>query len=177
MRRRPQLAASLALLLAGTALAACDNLSVQPKDRTWRPTETFPALKSWPLSPPAHTIARNDAPTKPPPLTLALLLRGRQRFDIYCAPCHSPLGDGRGRVVERGFPAPPSYFEKRLMKAGFQHFYDVITYGHGIMYSYADRVAPRDRWAIAAYIRALQHSQSVPVSALSPQQLAKLPKR
>jgi mono/diheme cytochrome c family protein len=165
-----------ALLLAGTALSTCDNLSVQPKNQTWRPTETMPALKLWPLSPPAHTVAFDDAPVKPPPLSLALLERGRQRFDIYCAPCHSPLGDGHGRIVERGFPAPPSFFKASLMKARFQHFYDVITYGHGIMYSYASRVAPRDRWAIAAYIRALQQSQHTPLAALSPQQQARLPK-
>jgi mono/diheme cytochrome c family protein len=168
--------AAAALLLAGTILLACDNQSVQPKDRTWRPTETMPAIKLWPLSPPAHTVARDDVPVPAPRLTLALLERGRQRFDIYCAPCHSPLGDGHGRIVERGFPAPPSFFEPKLLKMSFQHFYDVITYGHGIMYSYASRVAPDDRWAIAAYIRALQQSQHAPVAALSPQQLAQLPK-
>jgi mono/diheme cytochrome c family protein len=174
--RHHQPAAFAALLLAGMALYACDNLSVQPKDRTWRPTETTPAIKLWPISPPAHTIARNDVPVPPPPLTLALLERGRQRYNIYCAPCHSPLGDGHGRIVERGFPAPPSYFKPGLMKASFKHFYDVITYGHGIMYSYASRVAPHDRWAIAAYIRALQQSQNTPVAALSPRQQAQLPK-
>ena len=170
------IAAAIALLLTGMALSACDNLSVQPKDRAWRPTETMPAIKLWPLSPPAQTLARADAPVPAPRLTLALLERGRQRFDIYCAPCHSPIGDGHGRIVERGFPAPPSFFKPGLMKASFQHFYDVITHGHGIMYSYASRVAPDDRWAIAAYIRVLQQSQHTPVAALSPKQLAKLPK-
>ena len=170
------LTAAIALLLAGMALSACDNLSVQPKDRAWRPTETMPAIARWPLSPPAHTVARDDVRVPAPPLNLALLERGRQRFDIYCAPCHSPTGDGHGRIVERGFPAPPSFFEAKLLKASFQHFYDVITYGHGIMYSYASRVAPDDRWAIAAYIRVLQQSQHAPVTTLSPQQLAKLSK-
>lgn len=173
MRRR---AAVLAALFGLTALlSGCDNLSVQPKDRTWRPADRALDKKLWPLSPPAHTVALDDVAVKAPPLTLALLQRGRQRFDIYCAPCHSPLGNGEGRVVERGFPAPPSYFEKRLRKASFQHFYNVITYGHGVMYSYASRVAPRDRWAIAAYIRALQQSQHTPISALSPKQRAQLP--
>jgi mono/diheme cytochrome c family protein len=176
--RRPvrQLAAAAALLLAGMGLYACDNLSVQPDDKTWRPSEAMPAIKVWPISPPPHTIARNDVTVPPPPLTLALIERGRQRYDIYCAPCHSPLGDGHGRIVERGFPAPPSFFEKKLLKMSFQHFYDVITHGHGIMYSYASRVMPRDRWAIAAYIRVLQHSQDTPVAALSPTQQALLPK-
>lgn len=175
MRRTPRWTAIAAVLIAGTALYACDNLSVQKKDNTWRPAQAMPDLKLWPLSPPAHTIALADVPVKPPPLSLALLERGQQRFDIYCAPCHSPLGDGHGRIVERGFPAPPSYHIERLRKAPFQHFYDVITHGYGIMYSYASRVAPRDRWAIAAYIRALQQSQDTPLAALSPKERAELP--
>ena len=74
------------------------------------------------------------------PLTLALLQRGQERFRIYCAPCHSELGDGRGMVVQRGFPPPPSYHIDRLRNAPPQYFYDVITEGHGVMYSFADRV-------------------------------------
>ncbi len=95
----------------------------------------------------------------PYPVTARLLERGRQRFDIYCAPCHSPVGDGEGRVPQRGFPHPPSYHIDRLRSAPDRHFYDVMTQGYGIMYSYADRVEPQDRWAIVAYIRALQLSQ------------------
>ena len=91
---------------------------------------------------------------------MALLERGQQRFDIYCSPCHSRVGDGDGMIVQRGFPHPPSYFIDRLIKAPDQHFYDVITHGYGAMYSYADRVEPADRWAIIAYIRALQASAS-----------------
>lgn len=165
-----------ALLAATALLSGCDNLAVQPKDRSWRPAANQPASPIWPLRPPAHTVALDDVPTKPPPLTLALLQRGQQRFDIYCAPCHSPLGDGHGRVVERGFPAPPSYDSARLRRAPFQHFYNVITHGYGVMYSYAGRVTPRDRWAIAAYIRVLQQSQHTPVAALSTTERAKLPK-
>jgi hypothetical protein len=95
----------------------------------------------------------------PFPVTLSLLHRGRERFDIYCAPCHSRVGDGDGMVVRRGFPAPPSYHTPRLREAPDRHFYDVMTHGYGIMRSYADRVPPEDRWAIVAYIRALQLSQ------------------
>ena len=84
---------------------------------------------------------------------------GQERFRIYCTPCHSELGDGHGMVVQRGFPAPPSYHIARLREAPVQHFYDVITNGYGAMYSFAYRVQPADRWAIAAYIRALQRSQ------------------
>jgi mono/diheme cytochrome c family protein len=101
----------------------------------------------------------HDAALPTPPLTLALLERGQQRYRIYCTPCHSELGDGNGMVVQRGFPHPPSYHSDRLRQASTQHFYDVITHGYGAMYSFAARVAPDDRWAIAAYIRALQLSQ------------------
>ena len=91
-------------------------------------------------------------------MTLALLERGHERFEIACAPCHGRAGDGHGIIVERGFPAPPAFHIDRLRAAPVQHFYDVITHGYGAMFAYADRVVPRDRWAIAAYIRALQAS-------------------
>jgi mono/diheme cytochrome c family protein len=91
-------------------------------------------------------------------LTPQLLARGQERFHIYCAVCHGRTGKGNGEVVRRGFPAPPSYHLPRLRKAPIGHFYDVITNGYGAMYSYATRVEPADRWAIAAYIRALQLS-------------------
>ena len=109
-----------------------------------------------------------------PRVTPALLLRGQERYTIYCQPCHSPVGDGDGPVVRRGFPHPPSYHEQRLRDAPDRHFFDVITQGHGVMYSYADRVAPEDRWAIVAYIRALQLSQHAQLAALPPQLRQKL---
>jgi mono/diheme cytochrome c family protein len=104
-----------------------------------------------------------------PQVTPALLRRGQERYNIYCSPCHSPAGDGDGPVVRRGFPAPPSYHSERLRTAPDRHFYDVITHGHGVMVPYADRVAPADRWAIVAYIRALQLSQHAPLAALPPE--------
>jgi mono/diheme cytochrome c family protein len=165
----------MVIVLVAPAVGACDNLAKQPKDKTSTPVSKAPDKYIWPLSPPAHTVVREMAPTKPPPLNLALLERGRQRFDIYCAPCHAPIGDGRGMVVRRGFPAPPSYYGKRLRHAPFKLFYDVITHGYGMMYSYADRVRPADRWAIAAYIRTLQQSQDAPVASLSAQEKAQLP--
>ena len=105
------------------------------------------------------TVPWHDAASTAPPLTLALLSAGSSAIRIDCTPCHSELGDGNGMVVQRGFPHPPSYHSDRLRQAPTQHFYDVITHGYGAMYSFAGRVAPDDRWAIAAYIRALQLSQ------------------
>jgi mono/diheme cytochrome c family protein len=121
---------------------------------------------SWPARPAPHTVARDDAFRAPaaPPVTMALLERGQDRFNISCAPCHGRNGEGNGIIVQRGFPRPPSYHIERLRNAANQHFYDVITHGHGIMYSYADRVEPADRWAIVAYIRALQASASAALS-------------
>ena len=110
----------------------------------------------------------------PEPITPALLARGRERFNIYCAPCHSETGDGDGMIVRRGFPAPPSYHTNRLRNAPDSHFYQVISNGYGVMYPYADRIMPADRWAIVAYIRALQLSQHAPASMLSEEDAAKL---
>jgi len=96
----------------------------------------------------------------------ALLLRGQERYSVYCLPCHGAGGDGDGPVVQRGFPAPPSYHLERLLDAPDRHFVDVIEHGYGVMYPYADRVGMADRWAIAAYIRALQLSRRVAVAQL-----------
>lgn len=102
-------------------------------------------------------------------LSKATLERGRQRFDIYCAVCHGPAGEGDGMVVQRGFPRPPSFNEDRLRTAPDGHLFRVITYGYGVMFPYANRVKPEDRWAIVAYIRALQHRNAVEVSNLPPE--------
>ena len=109
-----------------------------------------------------------------PPVSAALLARGRERFGIYCAPCHSERGDGAGTIVERGFPAPPSYHTERLRAAADAHFYQVITSGYGAMYGYADRLTPADRWAIVAFIRALQLSQHAPAVLLDAADLQRL---
>ena len=106
---------------------------------------------------PAGTVAQGDqareaAAKNPPPVTLALLARGQQRFEMFCSPCHGLSGYGDGMVVQRGFPRPPSFFSQRLLAADVRHFYNVQTKGFGVMYSYADRVSEADRWAIAAYI-------------------------
>ena len=115
------------------------------------------------------------AASAPPAIDLALLQRGQQRYEIYCTPCHSPLGDGDGLVARRGFPHPPTFHQARLRDAPDRHLFDVITQGYGVMPAFADRTTPRDRWAIVAYVRALQLSQDVPVGLLPPDLRAGLP--
>ena len=142
-------------------LAACDDMADQPRQRGYAPAAA-------PARVPAGTVEYQDKPVEAPPVTLALLQRGQERFRIYCTPCHSELGDGNGMIVQRGFPRPPSYHAEPLLHAPVQHFYDVIANGHGAMYPFADRVQPSDRWAIAAYIRALQRSQHATAADVPP---------
>ena len=101
--------------------------------------------------------------TFPFPITKDVLKRGRERYDIFCAPCHDKTGSGNGMIVQRGFRPPPSYHIARLRGVPIGHFFDVMTNGLGAMYDVSDRVQPRDRWAIAAYIRVLQRSQNVAI--------------
>ena len=96
----------------------------------------------------------------PAPVTSAMLARGRERYDAFCAACHDRAGTGRGMVVERGLKQPPSFHVERLRQASPGYFFDVITRGFGAMYDLADRIPPGDRWAIVAYVRALQRSQN-----------------
>ena len=151
----------LAVLCLGLLLAGCDDMSTQPHEKNYSPAASPVAL-------PAGTVQFEEIPTVPPPVTLALLERGQEQFRIYCTPCHSELGDGNGMIVQRGFPRPPNYTEAKLLRAKPQHFFDVITKGYGVMYSFADRVKPADRWAIASYIRALQLSQHATLADLTP---------
>ena len=101
------------------------------------------------------------ATTLPPSIEFnrALLERGQERFNIYCTPCHDRTGSGNGVVVQRGLKQPPSLHQDRLRNAAIGYYYDVITNGFGSMFSYASRIPVNDRWAVAAYIRALQFSQ------------------
>ena len=160
--------AAMAIAALTVTLAACDNMANQAK---LNPYELpYGSHIKWPVEPPPHTVARGDPlqPPGPPPVTMTLLERGRARFDIDCAPCHGRFGDGDGIIVQRGFPHPPSYYSDALRNAPNQLFYDVITHGYGVMYPYADRVDPADRWAITAYIRALQASASAQVADVPP---------
>jgi mono/diheme cytochrome c family protein len=156
-------------LVLSLPVAACGlSMTEQRKYTTYAPSTLWPdGTSARPL--PQHVVAqggveRHNEEKAPPPISLALLERGRERFNIYCAPCHGLAGDGDGIVVAHGFPAPPSYHIDRLLAAPIEHFYDVATHGYGVMYSYADRVAPHDRWAIAAYIRALQLSRRAKIA-------------
>lgn len=96
----------------------------------------------------------------PIPVTKELIDRGQERYNIHCIVCHGPVGNGDGMIVRRGFPAPPTYHDDRLRNAPVGHFFDVMTRGWGRMNSYAAQITPADRWAIVAYIRALQLSQN-----------------
>ena len=186
---RRALAALCALLLLASCERAMQDMYNQPRYKPLRPSPLFPDGNSS-RTPPAGTepyalgnladtssgrvgtalAQANEAATRassiPFPITADVLRRGRDRYLIYCAPCHSPAGDGDGLVSRRGFPHPPSYHSDRLRTAPDQHFFEVITHGYGIMYSYADRVMPADRWAMVAYIRALQLSQHADAKTL-----------
>jgi mono/diheme cytochrome c family protein len=161
----------------------------QPKSNPLRESNFFPdGAASRPIPP--HTVARGDLETDeafytgmigtnlvtdfPIQITRAVLERGRQCFEINCVPCHGATGEGNGIVVARGFPAPPSYHIERLRNAPVGHFFDVMTRGYGVMYSYASRVTPEDRWAIAAYIRALQLSEHATLADVPTNEIAKL---
>lgn len=164
----------LFLLLA----AGCDEMSHQPKYDSYERSKLFADGKSM-QAPPEGSVARDDPAAsamlrQQPAMSLDLLRRGRERFGIYCVPCHDQAGYGNGTVPNRGFPRPPSFHIARLRQAPPSYFVGVITHGHGVMYAYADRVSPQDRWAIAAYIQALQLSQDAPLSDLSPEEQAKL---
>jgi mono/diheme cytochrome c family protein len=169
---------SIAGLLAASALlSGCRlDMHVQPRQNPLSRSDFFADQRS--ERPPVEgTVARGElredtyfytgkagnspGDYMPFPVTKEVLQRGRERFNIYCAPCHSRVGDGNGFIPSRGFARkPPSYHIERLRKAPLGYFYDVITNGFGIMPDYAAQIPPRDRWNIVAYIRALQLSQN-----------------
>ena len=172
---RPAVAGTIAYSGGATAGTSSGRLGTLPLPANEAPT--------YPVDDQGHVKANltPDAPRplaamNPLPINRETLERGRERFDIYCSPCHSIAGDGDGMIVRRGFPSPPSYHTDRLRKAPDAHFYSVITNGYGMMYSYADRVAPNDRWAIVAYIRALQLSQNARIDDVPPERRADLAK-
>jgi hypothetical protein len=169
--------AGLLLLSAGCR----QDMHVQPRYNPFDAADFFEDGQSARL-PVAGTIPRGDlrlgpqellytgkvngalADAFPFPVTRAELNRGRERFNIYCEPCHGMSGDGDGMIVQRGFRRPPSLHTDHLRAAPAGHFFDVITNGFGVMYPYGYRVAPRDRWAIVGYIRALQLSRQASIN-------------
>ena len=186
----PVLLCLVPLLVAVVGTGCRRDMFQQPFSKPLESSDFFQDnhMASRPLLP--HTVARghleadrvfytakigtNLVETFPFPITRAVLERGRERFDIYCAPCHGRTGDGNGMIVQRGFPAPPSYHIDRLRQAPVGHFFDVMTLGYGMMYSYAARVEPTDRWAIAGYIRVLQKSHEGTLAQVPPEQRASL---
>lgn len=119
-------------------------------------------------------VGNQDAPMFPFAVTREVMVRGRERYDIFCAPCHDRTGSGKGMIVQRGFTPPPSFHIDSLRSAPEGHFFDVITNGLGSMPSYGDQIPVRDRWAIIAYIRALQLSQNARIDDAPPEERDKL---
>jgi mono/diheme cytochrome c family protein len=169
----------LFLALAAASGACRQDMHDQPKYKPFRESELFADRRSArPLV--AGTVARgslredtayftgkagSDFVTEfPVKVTDELLARGQERFQIFCTPCHGRTGRGDGMIVQRGFKAPSSYHVDRLRAMPVGYFYDVITNGFGAMADYSAQVPPADRWAIAAYIRALQYSQYAPAA-------------
>jgi mono/diheme cytochrome c family protein len=145
-------------------LSACDeSMDKQNRLKTYGPA---PGISGWPAQGEALPLADGTVPEgsverdreiqNPPTVTFALLQRGRQRYEIYCAACHGLTGAGDGIVVARGFPRPKPFDDPTIMRASSKQLVDTIGQGFGVMYSFSDRVEPTDRWAITAYIRALQ---------------------
>jgi mono/diheme cytochrome c family protein len=159
------------------ALGGClQDMARQPKHNPLSPSAFFGDGRSE-RDPVENTVARGalaedefevpkDSNAFPLPVTQELLERGRERFGIFCSPCHGLQGDGNGMAAVRGMKHPPTYHQDRLRQAPVGHFYDVITHGFGAMYDYSAQIPPRDRWAIIAYVRALQLSRDAPATEL-----------
>jgi len=178
-------------LLGILALAGCrQDMHDQPRFKPLAKSDFYADLRS--ARPPVEgTVARgqlhedsyfytgkmgdNPGDYMPFPVTHEVLQRGRERFDIYCTPCHSRLGDGNGMIVQRGFQHPPSYHTERLRKPPLGYFFMVMTEGFGAMPDYAEQIPPRDRWCIVAYIRALQLSQNATQADVGGQQIPSAP--
>jgi hypothetical protein len=180
----------ISLALAALVFSGCRlDMHVQPKYLPYEPSTFFDDGRSE-RPPVPGTVARGHLHLDellytgkengvlsnrfPFPITRADLERGREQFNIFCTPCHDYTGGGRGMIVQRGFPPPPSYHIDRLRNASVGHFFDVMTNGFGSMYSYAARVTPEDRWRIAAYIRALQLSEHAAITDIPASERGKL---
>lgn len=171
------------ILVAGCRIQ--QDMAHQPKNRPLSPSAFFDDGRSGrPII--ENTVARGsiaddglfvpkDSNAFPLPLTPALLNRGQERYKIFCTPCHGLLGDGNGMVSMRGMKHPPTFHQPRLRQVPNGYIYDVIINGFGGMLGYSAQIPPADRWAITAYVRALQLSRNAPVSDLPPDLRSKLP--
>lgn len=181
MRSSTSFATALVLGFCGIGLTGCgyslrQDMANQPRQNPLSPSTFFPDGRSArPL--PDNTVARGeiaddeilvpkDSNAFPLPLTPELLERGQERYDIFCSPCHGLQGDGQGLVVMRGMKHPPSYHQDRLRAEPNGDIYDIMSNGFGAMYGYSAQIPPRDRWAIIAYVRALQLSRNAQVADL-----------
>ena len=165
-------------IIAACLLTGCtrSNMDSQPRYDSFEPGPLFQNGQTLQKTP-QDAIARNadeTDDTRKPTLDAALMQRGEERYNIFCSPCHDRVGNGQGMIVKRGMPQPPSLHDDRLRQADDQHFFDVITHGYGAMYAFNDRINPKDRWAIVAYLRALQLSQNAKLADLTPQQASSL---
>jgi hypothetical protein len=189
MQSRGSLAAALAIVFCGIAMAGCgyslrQDMANQPRQNPLSPSNVFPDGRSErPLM--ENTVARGeiandaflvpkDSNAFPLPLTPQLLERGQERFGIFCSPCHGLQGDGQGMVAMRGMKHPPSFHQERLRQVPNGYIYDVVTNGFGAMYGYSAQIPTQDRWAIIAYVRALQLSRNAQVADLPPDLRQKL---
>ena len=182
--RRGTVAITVLCIGMGFIVACRQDMHDQPRMKPLRRSDFFTDQReARPLV--AGTIARGQLPEDsyfltgmqrpnqpgdrlPFPLTPDVLRRGQERFDIYCSPCHSRIGDGNGMVVQRGYRHPPSFHTDTLRISPLGHFFDVMTNGFGAMPDYAQQISPGDRWAIASYIRALQFSQNAILADVDP---------
>lgn len=155
-------------LMASDRFADGGASRLPPEGSVARSRGTIAGTSSGRLGADAEALRARDLAASANPYlpSEALLSRGRDRYAIYCVPCHSRIGDGDGYVVRRGFPAPPSFHSERLRRTSDRHLFDVISGGYGIMYPLGDRISPADRWAIVAYVRALQLSRHFPAQQL-----------
>lgn len=165
-------------LLALAPLAACGeaDMTDQPRAKTWDRNGFFPQAMTM-RRPVAGTVPRDDPAlpaAQPAAITESLLVRGRERYGIFCTPCHGASGDGRGMIFARGFPSAGQLTSERLRTASGDDLYRAIAQGHRAMYGMGQMIPSSDRWAIVAYVRALQLSQDAAVAGLPPEDRAKL---
>ncbi len=191
MTRRWSTTAAIAMALAALALGACrQDMHDQPKYEALESSKFFPNGSSARI-PPANTVARDqlhedsvyytgyDADNQlvdkiPFKVTHRTLERGQETFNTFCSPCHDRAGTGRGMIVRRGYPQPPTYHQERLRKVKDGYIFDVITNGFARMPSYASQIPVADRWAVVAYVRTLQLAQHAPMAGLTPEQQKKV---